>query len=407
MLLRNPFTRDARVLREARSLAHAGHEVTVLALGVPGLEPREDRDGFTILRHVRAGRLAGPTILGAAGNAPPEAGGGNGEAVAAGGSRAARLRRRPGAVVWFRDTLLSRRMRQAAEALPAEVYHAHDLTTLAAAAAAATKHRARLVFDAHELYPELTGLAPGERARWAKLERSLISRPDAIIVPSAARAEEFVRLYGVPSPIVVMNCPPARPAPHPDGSPLAASRRRGELLAVYAGGLSPNRGIDNLIRAVAGSPQVRLAVVGWGPLERGLRGLAGSLGVDDRVTFFGAVEPDDVVPVVAGADVGLAPYLPVGRNNVLAAPNKLIEYLHGGLAVAASDLPDIRRIVREHDVGELFDAADPSSISSALERLRRGNRLVLAREHARAAAPRYTWGAQARELIGVYERLGR
>jgi len=390
MLLRNPFTRDARVLREARSLAGAGHEVTVLALRTPGTAPREQRDGFTIVRAV-GGRFAGPTIAGASDGAV---------------SSGRRARRRPAAAVWLRDEVISRRMAAEARRLPADVYHAHDLPMLRAAVVAAAATGARLVYDAHELYPELTGFSAGERARWARLEGRLIRLPDAVVVPSGARAEEFVRLYGIGRPTVVMNCPPAPGSVDAAASPLAAMRRPGELLAVYAGGFTPNRGIDNLIRAAASSEGIRLALYGWGPLEPSLRALVSSLpAATEHIAFCGAIEPDEVVAVVAGADVGCAPYIPIGRNNELAAPNKLFEYLHAGLAVAASDLPDVARVVREHDVGELFDAADAGSIAAALGRMREPARLAAARENARRAAPLYTWESQARELLGLYERL--
>lgn len=393
MLLRNLFVRDARVLREARALAAAGHEVTVVALRAGDLPEREERDGVRTWRGVRAGRLAGPTILGAAGK---------GETPASPRSAS----RRPAAAVRLRDAVLDRRMTRAARAVPADVYHAHDLTTLAAAVSAAAAAGARVVYDAHELYTELSGLGDGERKRWARLERELITRADAVIVPSPSRGEVLVERYGIAQPDVVMNCPPRGDVPDPAASPLGAVRRGGEILLVYAGGYIAGRGLENLIEAVGMLRVMRLVMIGWGPLEADLRALAARRGFADRVTFLDAVDPDDVVAVAAGADIGLAPYLPVGLNNVLAAPNKLFEYLHAGLAVAASDLPDIRRIVAEHEVGELFDASDPSSIASAVRRLTAfPERLRMMRARAVVAAERFTWEAQARSLLDVYERI--
>ncbi len=394
MLLRNLFVRDARVLREARSLAAAGHEVTVVALHGSDLPVREDRDGITIHRAVAASRLAGPTIMGAT-------------AARSSAATSSKKPRRPAAAVWLRDAILERRMTRAALATPADVYHAHDLPTLTPALRAARSNGARVVYDAHELYTELSGLGTGERKRWTRAERGLIGMASAVIVPSPSRGDELVHRYGIASPAVVMNCPPGGPAPDPAASPLAALRRNGELLLVYAGGYIGDRGLENLIAATALLPSARLVMVGWGPLEGELRALAARSGAADRVVFLSAVDPDDVVGVVAGGDIGLAPYLPIGLNNVLAAPNKLYEYLHAGLAVAASDLPDIRRIVTEHDAGELFEAADPSSIADAVRRATASPaRLAALRANASTAAGRFTWEAQAAVLLEVYERLG-
>src|SRR5438445_9326483 len=107
MLLRNPFTRDARVLREARTLARAGHDVIVLAVQGSGLPKREERDGFTIVRAIAGGPLAGPTIAGA-------------------GGHAMRSLPRPAAAVWIRDVLLARTYARPARSYPDEGQHSQD-----------------------------------------------------------------------------------------------------------------------------------------------------------------------------------------------------------------------------------------------------------------------------------------
>ena len=50
MILGNDFTRDNRVRREARSLAAAGHRVTVHAVWRQGLELEEDDGDVVIVR---------------------------------------------------------------------------------------------------------------------------------------------------------------------------------------------------------------------------------------------------------------------------------------------------------------------------------------------------------------------
>lgn len=389
--------RDARVQREASTVARAGHDVTVIATMEPGLPAREERDGFRIVRvepvpaWVRrlSGRAPIPTQ-----QAEPTA-----------PKTSSDPKGRPLPLVAFRDFLVTRQMTRAAQAIPADLYHAHDLNTLAAGVAAARKHRALLVYDAHELYPDLTGLHPKERARWRRLETRLIGRADAVITPSRARAAEMARRYGIAEPSVVMNCPPAAAASSSAQSPLNALRAPGETLVVYAGGYTVNRGLENIVRAMALLDGCRLALVGYGYLEAALREIAAQI-PGDRVTFVPPVPADDVVSTVAVADIGLVSYLPVGLNNELAAPNKLWEYLHAGLAVAASDLPEIRSVVEGYRIGSLFDGNDPASIAAAIEQLASDPvELDAMRARARAAAPHYTWEAQADVLLGIYSKL--
>src|SRR5688500_19137801 len=50
MLVRNAYTHDTRVEKEARTLTDAGFEVTVVADAASGLAERETRDGCTVIR---------------------------------------------------------------------------------------------------------------------------------------------------------------------------------------------------------------------------------------------------------------------------------------------------------------------------------------------------------------------
>jgi len=399
MIVRNPCVRDPRVLKEARALAEAGHEVRIIATAERGVPDREERDGFRIHRvepvpqWVR--RLAGrPAIPSQTSERP---------AVATSSPK-----KRPQLQAAVRDWMVDRRLGAAALETTADVVHAHDLNTLAAGVRAARHHKARLVYDAHELYPELAGLGPRERARWDRLDRRLIRTPEVVIVPSESRADEFARRYGIERPRVVMNCPPAGPAPDPTASPLSALRRPGESLLVYAGGYNTNRGLENLVRAAGLIDHARLVMVGFGGLEPELRAVAERERLGDRVVFHDPVAHDQVVAVAAGADVGLAPYLPVGLNNVLAAPNKLFEYLHAGVAIAGSDLPDIRKVIEEHRVGALFDAGDPASIAKAVTTLLSSpEELEAMRKRSREASKRYTWDTQVEVLLELYAGLER
>src|SRR5687767_14498554 len=50
MLVRNAYTHDTRVEKEAHTLTDAGFQVTVVADAAPGLAERETRDGCTVIR---------------------------------------------------------------------------------------------------------------------------------------------------------------------------------------------------------------------------------------------------------------------------------------------------------------------------------------------------------------------
>ena len=60
MLVRNPYTHDTRVEKEARTLRDAGHSITVVCHAAEGLPLTEEKDGIAVVRVPRpSGNLPG------------------------------------------------------------------------------------------------------------------------------------------------------------------------------------------------------------------------------------------------------------------------------------------------------------------------------------------------------------
>jgi hypothetical protein len=84
--------------------------------------------------------------------------------------------------------------------------HCHDLPSLPSGAWAKKKTGAKLIFDAHELYPESWGGAK-ERA-WGHVEKMCVKSCDHIIMPEKNRISYFKKKYhGSAEPILLQNFP--------------------------------------------------------------------------------------------------------------------------------------------------------------------------------------------------------
>jgi glycogen(starch) synthase len=385
MLVRNSCTRDARVLREAAALAEAGHSVRVVAMREAGTPTTESRDGFSIERIFPVPFVRRPVI-------PPSS---------PGDQQPSRTpARRSPTLYGARDRLVSLNLTRAALRIRADVYHAHDLNTLMPAARAARRHGARLVYDSHELYPEISGLSEPERRRWRRQERRTIARADEIITVSDSLADELVRSYGVSRPMVLLNVPTI--VRKHGVSPLAGLKRPRELMVLYSGGISENRGIEQLAEAARSAHGWHLVIMGWGPLLGRIRELLPSVDVVDPVAA------EDVVDAASAADVGVIPYLPTSLNNALSLPNKLFEYVQAGLAIAASDLVELSRFIQAHHVGVVFPPGDVQGMRERLDSLAAdGVRLAAMRSAAQDAATTFNWDKEKAKLIDLYSRLDR
>lgn len=291
---------------------------------------------------------------------------------------------------------------------PADVYHAHDLNTLVVAAWAA-RDGGRVVFDAHELYPEISTLSERERRIWRRLERRLIARADRVLTVCDSIADALAHRYGVERPTVLLNCPPRPEAPL---SAVGALRRKvglessDEPIVLYHGGFVPNRGLPALLRATAMLDRGILVLMGWGRLEPELRAIVAHEHLSDRVRFTGPVEQSELLIYAADAAVGVIPYEPVGLNNTYTTPNKLFDYLNVGVPIAASRLPELVRFVETLGTGVIFDRAEPAAIAAAVNGILGDAAAARAmRDTALQASVRLCWEHESAKLLQIYAGL--
>ncbi|MHB8656849.1 MAG: glycosyltransferase [Solirubrobacteraceae bacterium] len=296
---------------------------------------------------------------------------------------------------------------------PIAVAHAHDLNTLPVAALLAMRSGCRLVYDAHELYSEISTLSKRERRIWRMLERRLIRRADVVVTVCQSIAGELVQRSHIASPpVILLNCPLAASAPPSwDGETDLLRAKAGlqgseEPIVLYQGGFSPNRGLEELVHAAPYLERGIVVLMGWGNMEERLRELVGELELEQRVRIIGPAEQHELLSFTMGADVGVIPYKAVGLNNYYTTPNKLFEYMLAGVAIAGSRVPELRRFVEGHGLGITFDPDDPRDIALAINFLLADPiQLREMRQHSREAARQYVWENEVPKLVSAYQSL--
>jgi glycosyltransferase involved in cell wall biosynthesis len=197
----------------------------------------------------------------------------------------------------------------------------------------------------------------------------------------------------------------------PEPSPLrAASGLPGYVrLVLFQGILGPDRGILEAGEAVLRIPDAAFVALGFGPWYERLRARDADPRFAGRHVTLPAVPPDDVREWVAGADAVVIAVPGDSLNQRLSTPNKFWEGLTAGVPlVVGKDLPVMRRIVEEHDLGVIADPRDPDDLAAALAAVldappdaraaRRARALALARD-------RYRWDIEARDYLALTARL--
>jgi glycosyltransferase involved in cell wall biosynthesis len=422
---------DSRLRRTAAALADDGHQVTIIGYAAPGLPGRDvlparpdvaivrvelDRRISTAFRPLpSAWRTGLARLLGIDPGAtvlPP--------GDARGWRRLPALVRRAVEIV-----AVARRTgpwsRRVLEAVPeADVYHAKALIALPVirAAAAASRGRARFVYDLADLHTEAARLA--RMPAWfrrvvAGRERIWIQDAAGLTAVSDGVADEAVRRFGVARPVVVRNCPPAwrpnEPLPAvPDRLRPAAGLPAGRAVVLFQGGFSVDRGIEELVVALT-TPALRdldvaAVFLGYGRLRDWLEDQAGRQ--PGRIAVLPAVPPDELLGWTASADVGYIGQPPRTLNQQLNLANKLFESAMAGVPVLAPAGTEHCRVVTTEGLGTCADVSDPEALAAGLAGLliaSKQEREQLRRHCRRVALERYTWEIQRAGLVDLYRSL--
>jgi glycosyltransferase involved in cell wall biosynthesis len=199
------------------------------------------------------------------------------------------------------------------------------------------------------------------RARLREQERMLLPRLARIIVTSATTGERLAAEFGVaPERIAVV-------VPGTPDAPRSAGSGSGPCHILAVGVITPRKGHDLLLRALARLPDLdwRLTIVG-APRDRAhaeaLITLAAELGIAARITFAGELVADALEAAWQSADIFALATRYEGYGMAIA------EALKRGLPIAVTDGGAAGALVTPR-VGVVCPVGDHVTLSNALRRM--------------------------------------
>jgi glycosyltransferase involved in cell wall biosynthesis len=387
---------DSRAFRIARSLAEAGFRSIVL-------EAQPSRQRYW------GEEIEVRSPAGASGGGRPERGSLAGSAIA--GLRSGTLGAPGECALYLAYRLYDwRRHLQRLRALllpAADLYYLHSFELYRLVADQAARCGARVIYDAHDFY---RGIEPTERLRsfdrnrlrpyLDRLEDRLVEEADAVVTVSNGVATLMERSFGR-RPAVIRNCHDARldrPVTQVLREVLAIAP--GDCLAVVTGNAKAGMAIDVAADAFARlGERFHLAFVG-----RGYEAIAKRLvshPAAARLHFVGGVAPNEVVPFIAAADLGLVIYEPYSENYRAALPNGFFQLIAAGLPVVRGALPEIETAIAGRPIGLSLPRLDAAALAEAIRVS--AERAAAMRPGAAALARELSWEAEAVRLARLFD----
>lgn len=202
-----------------------------------------------------------------------------------------------------------------------------------------------VIYDARELYTELPTVASRIAVKlfWKLSEKRGLSCTDRIIATAPLDADAIKNVHGfLPRSVLVRNLPEPSPE-YKKNSYLRDKYAIGnKKILVYAGGIQKDRGLEEMIEAMKElQGQFSFVMIGNGLLLSNLEEKIKTNDLASSVYFHQATDSDELLPILASADIGLALINTTSGSYELALPSKVFEYFQAGLPVLSSKMKQV------------------------------------------------------------------
>jgi glycosyltransferase involved in cell wall biosynthesis len=181
-----------------------------------------------------------------------------------------------------------------------------------------------------------------------------------------------------------------------------------DLIIMYHGVLSPNRGLQETVRAVRilkdDGLDIGFLILGNGKATHQLECLIRYLNLEKNVVLRSPVPYEHVPGYIAGCDMGVLPFPNINWWRV-SSPLKLLEYLAVGKPVLVTELEAHRDVLGHSSCGIFIKSSCPDEIANGIEKaFRVKDRLPeMGQSGKKICSQFYTWQKQAQKLISFLE----
>lgn len=165
---------------------------------------------------------------------------------------------------------------------------------------------------------------------------------------------------------------------------------------VYMGILAHIQGVQLIVEALPAilqcMPEVRLIIIGSGPLEETLKRMVEENNLSGHVRFTGLINDEDVNSILCKCALGIAPYFPDPYSTKRGSdPTKPKMYLACGLPVVITRVPPIAYEIEENNAGLVIDY-NRQGLAAAVIKLLSDEKLYLeCRRNALKIAKQFDW----------------
>ncbi len=286
----------------------------------------------------------------------------------------------------------------------ADLLVSNDLDTLLANCWVKKFKKVRLVYDSHEYFTEVPELVtrPAVQRFWKRIEQKCIPKADAMYTVNDSIASMYSKEYQREVK-VVRNLPLKKNTANLKPRTALGLPENRPIVLLQGAWINVDRGGEEAVAAMQYLDNVLLLIIGGGDVIGRLKAEVKTKQLGDKVWFRNKMPYHELAHYTANADIGLSLDKDTNINYRFSLPNKLFDYMHAGIAILASDLIEVRKVLERVQCGCIVEEHHPKAIAAALrDMLSDPQRLDQWKNNARTAAGKWSWEEEEKVLKQLY-----
>lgn len=280
---------------------------------------------------------------------------------------------------------------------------ANDLDTLLPAYIASKWRRKKLFYDTHEYFtgvPELQN-HPFKKRVWKRIENWIFPKLKTVYTVNDAVKEKYQQEYG--NIIAVIRNVPVTGTIVPKTVP---GHWQGKYILLMQGaGINAGRGGMELLEAMCLLPgEYHLVYIGSGNAWDAIARQRKEWQLESRVDMIDKLPPAELKTYTPLAALGFTLDEFESENCLFNLPNKVFDYIHAGVPVVATAIPEVKRIIEQFDCGICLSSQEPASIAGQILSLMNDKeKYKQLKANTKYAAGELCWEKESQKLTAIYQ----
>lgn len=264
-----------------------------------------------------------------------------------------------------------------------------------------------LIFDSHEIFCEVPELQTNQTKKriWEKLEYWIVPKLKYCITVNQSIADYFTTKYDVPF-IFVRNIPDYSKKENLKSRPDLNLPVGKKIVILQGAGINVQRGAEELVESFKYLDETHLLlIVGSGDVIHQLKEIVIKFSLQNKVKFIDKIPSSELRHYTSNSNLGVTIDKDSNPNYHFSLPNKVFDYMHAGIPILASRLPEIEKIVNGYNIGTFIENHDPQHIAQQIKSFLYSDDYLIYKSNTVIASIENNWQIEKQKLIKLINEI--